>query len=392
MNNYHSHSFLTQQVRRLIDFYYPRSIDTKYGGYINQWNPDGNCYDTDTRHLVGTCRSIVNFANAYLLLGEEKYKEAARHGVDFLRKHHRNPENGGYFWVLHAKNGVEDDTYHCYGHAFVVLAYAMAVKTGITEANAYLEETYRLMEAHFWEPHAKLYADEITSNWKTVQPYRGQNANMHACEAMLMAFEATNDPLYLERAYTLAKQVTTVINRDAGGMVWEHYDTNWSIIWDYNSDNPKHTFRPPGYNLGHLTEWSKLLLILERHQKEEWMLPTARFLFDTTLEQGWDTANGGIVYTLSPEGKVLDGDKYSWVHVETIAAAALLETRTGLAEYGEWYHRLWLWSEAAFCHPSGLWRRIVGHDNREIEPTRSQPYNNDYHPVGACVEILRTLT
>ena len=63
------------------------------------------------------------------------------------------------------------------------------------------------MEAHFWEPLQSLYADEADAAW-AVSPYRGQNANMHACEAMMAAFRATQDRKYLERAIALAEAVT----------------------------------------------------------------------------------------------------------------------------------------------------------------------------------------
>ena len=51
----------------------------------------------------------------------------------------------------------------------------------------------------------------------------------------------------------------------ANGLVWEHYHADWSVDWDYNKDDKTNIFRPWGYQPGHLTEWAKLLLILERH-------------------------------------------------------------------------------------------------------------------------------
>ena len=64
------------------------------------------------------------------------------------------------------------------------------------------------MERRFWEPRHGLYADEAAPDWSALDPYRGQNANMHACEALLAAFEATGDPRYLHRAEVLAKNIT----------------------------------------------------------------------------------------------------------------------------------------------------------------------------------------
>ena len=83
-----------------------------------------------------------------------------------------------------------------------------------------------MMEPRFWEPPQRLYADEATPEWQ-LGSYRGQNANMHACEAMMAAFDATRDA-YLERALMLAESVTQRQAALAGGLVWEHYHADWS--------------------------------------------------------------------------------------------------------------------------------------------------------------------
>src|SRR5690606_32285839 len=106
-----------------------------------------------------------------------EYLDAARHGVAYLRRAHRNADTGGYAWLL-GEHGVLDGTNHCYGFAFVLLAYAHALLAGIEEARDYLEETYALMEQCFWSERDGLYADEASADWRTLSPYRGQNANM----------------------------------------------------------------------------------------------------------------------------------------------------------------------------------------------------------------------
>jgi len=146
---------------------------------------------------------------------------------------------------------------HCYGVAFVLLAYSCALKAGIEQARAWMDETWQLLEARFWEPQHGLYKDEADGQWNFTG-YRGQNANMHMCEAMLAAFEASGEQRYVERALQLADNMTRRQAAKAGGLVWEHYDENWEIDWDYNLDDPKHLFRPWGFQPGHQTEWAKL--------------------------------------------------------------------------------------------------------------------------------------
>ena len=88
----------------------------------------------------------------------------------------------------------------------MLLAYAHALMAGESEARDHVAETFELMEQRFWEPQHGLYADEATAGWE-LSPYRGQNANMHGCEAMLAAFDATGELRYLHRAETLARNI-----------------------------------------------------------------------------------------------------------------------------------------------------------------------------------------
>src|SRR5690606_11512589 len=142
-----------------------------------------------TRHLVSSTRFVFNYAMAWRAFGEREYRDAVDHGVRYLREAHRDSGSGGSAWVLHDGKAI-DASNHCYGLAFVALAYAKALEAGFDDAAGWLDDTWQLMERHFWEPAHGLYADEATADW-TVSPYRGQNANMHACEAWLAAFEAT---------------------------------------------------------------------------------------------------------------------------------------------------------------------------------------------------------
>src|SRR5690606_22485206 len=221
-------------------------------------------------------------------------------------------------------------------------------------------------------------------------PYRGQNANMHACEAWLAAYEATGEARYLERAATLASNMTRRQAALAGDLVWEHYHSDWSVDWDYNRGDRSNIFRPWGIQPGHQIEWAKLLLILDRHAPADWYLPRARELFDRAVAMAWDARHGGLVYGNDPDGVVYDADKYFWVQAEAIATAALLARRTGQAQYRQCYVRLWSYAWEHFVdHEYGAWYRILGPDNRKLTDQKSPAGKTDYHTMGACYEVLR---
>jgi mannose/cellobiose epimerase-like protein (N-acyl-D-glucosamine 2-epimerase family) len=391
--DFRSRDFLLGHIRHTLAFYHPRSIDPS-GGFYHFFKDDGSVYDAHSRHLVSSTRMVFNYAMAWRQFGEPAYKEALLHGLRFLREVHRDPASGGYTWLLRWQDGqktVLDGTNHCYGLAFVVLAYAHAVMAGVEEARAWLAETWDVMEQRFWEPQAGLYADEATPDWQ-LSAYRGQNANMHSCEAMLAAYEATGEQRYLQRATTLAESITRRQAALADDLVWEHYHADWSVDWDYNKHDKSNIFRPWGYQPGHLTEWAKLLLILERHQPLDWLLPRAEQLFDAAMKHAWDAEHGGLVYGFAPDGSVCDGDKYFWVQAESLAAAALLAARSGKQQYWDSYHKLWAYSwEHMVDHVHGAWYRILSRDNRSYSDEKSPAGKVDYHTMGACYEVLNVI-
>ncbi|KRA17351.1 AGE family epimerase/isomerase [Lysobacter sp. Root604] len=387
-------AFLRAHIADTMAFYHPRAIDPA-GGFFHYFRDDGSVYDRSHRHLVSSTRFVFNYAMAAREFDLDEYREAARHGLRYLRQAHRDPVGGGYAWTL--RDGVpEDRSNHAYGVAFVMLAYASAIKAGIDEAAPWLEETWQLLETWFWDEDAGLYRDEADAGWR-FSDYRGQNANMHLCEALIAAYEASGDARYYYRARTLASQITRRQAALAGGLVWEHYDRDWNIDWDYHRDDPKHLFRPWGFQPGHQTEWAKLLLILDHHAQErgapvDWLLPTAQQLFDTAVAHAWDEAYGGLSYGFDPDGAVCDDDKYFWVQAETLAAAARLAQRTGDARYWDWYQRLWAYSWDHFIdHQHGAWFRILDRENRKYSDEKSPAGKTDYHTMGACYDALELL-
>jgi mannose/cellobiose epimerase-like protein (N-acyl-D-glucosamine 2-epimerase family) len=397
--DFRSRDFLLGHARQTMSFYHPRAIDPR-GGFYHFFKDDGTIYDAVTRHLVSSTRFVFTYSAAYQHFHQPEYLEGVKRGMDFLRNVHRNPATGGYAWMLKFREGrpeVQDDTNHCYGLAFVLLAYSCALAVGLSEAKDYLKETFDLMEQRFWSEEHGLYADEATGDWKTLFPYRGQNANMHSCEALIAAFEATGDVRYLQRAFLIARNITVRQARLTDGLIWEHYRPDWSVDWEYNRGDRTNIFRPWGYQPGHLTEWAKLLVILERHKNHVegdtgWMTIRAADLFSSALARAWDHEYGGIYYGFAPDGTIYDSDKYFWVQAESLAAAALLAAHTKEASYWDWYDRIWAYSWRHFVdHRYGAWYRILTRDNRQYSDEKSPAGKVDYHTMGACYEVLNVL-
>jgi mannose/cellobiose epimerase-like protein (N-acyl-D-glucosamine 2-epimerase family) len=171
-----------------------------------------------------------------------------RHGLAFLREAHRNPAPAampGCCAGRTARAEVLDATNHCYGLAFVLLAYAHALMAGVDEARAWLDETWDLMERRFWEPAHGLYADEASADWSQLS--RLPRPERQHAQPAKRCWPPSRPPA--SSASWRAPRPSPGTSRGArppgDGMIWEHYRADWSPDWDYNRDD-KPTCSGPG--------------------------------------------------------------------------------------------------------------------------------------------------
>ena len=392
MVTFHDPEWVRSNIERILTFYHPECIDTTHGGYIAQFDEEsGDIYDTQSKHLVATCRFIANYSLGDQVVGLDWCRSAAEHGVDFLLDRFRDDERGGFHWILDGTE-VVDSTRVCYGHAFALLALARAKDAGVGSRDIPLNETADLIMDRFWEEEHGLCKSEYDADWQRADSYRGQNANMHMCETMIAAYEATGAERYLDRAMTIAKALTVTLTQETDGLIWEHYTSDWDHDFAYNRDDPRDTFRPWGYQPGHQIEWAKLLAVLARHREPEWLARRAEELFRAAVDEGWDQDRGGFYYSLDLDMGPVVTEEYSWKVAEAIGAAAVLSEQTNDDYYTEWYDTFWSYAVAELVHPeNGNWYTKATETNEPVPTKDGIAVEPGYHPIGACLESLRSL-
>lgn len=387
--DFESCDFLEQHIQSTLAFYEPRVFSPE-GGFYGCFLNDGECYDPHVRQLVASCRYVLNYATAYRLYGQPQYLEWAQWGMDYLTQVHKQP-NGAYAWQLE-KGVITDSRIMAYGHAFVLLAAATCLKAGLKDAEATLHETFDFLEIHFWDEAAGAYNDERDLSLKTLSPYRGQNANMHMCEALLAAWQASRDLKFLNRAERLANHFAFDLAAQSDGQIWEHYDADWNVDLAFNIDKPNDRYKPWGFQPGHQTEWAKLLLILDTERPDPKWLPKAKTLYDQAIKTGWDDDFGGLVYGVAPNGKFCASEKYFWVQSESFATSWRLFCATGDEKYRDDYHRIWQWSWTHMIdHDHGAWFRVCNRDGSVVDNKKSPLGKTDYHTMGACWDVLNVM-
>lgn len=378
-----SHRMLADHVDHTLHFYERSAFDPQ-GGFFHYFLDDGTVYNRTHRHLVSATRMVFNWAMAHWHTRRTPYRDWARHALAHLDAY-RLP-SGLHAWTLEAGQ-IEDASAMAYGQAFVLLARAHAHRVGLCSAEDVARDFDRMNDT-FWHASDRAYADEVTPAGELIT-YRGQNANMHMCEACLAAHAFTGQARYLERATELIERFAFELAGQGGGLVWEHFRQDWSLDWDYNRDNPGNIFKPWGFQTGHQTEWAKLLMTAWALRPDRRWLDRAAELQMAAYQHGWDTQHGGLVYGFDPEYRHCDTDKYFWVQAESFASAWRLWRATGEAVFLQQYRDTWAWSWRHLVdHHHGAWFRIVAADGRKLENTKSPAGKTDYHTMGACWDVM----
>ena len=388
-NHWLTDTYLKTQIKGILGFYHQHSVCSE-GGFYQQLNAQGECEYNGIHHLVSSTRIVVNFSRGHLLFQRPEYLANVYHGLDFIRQKHHWKNGQGYHWLL-CNDVAQDSDQYCYGYAFLVLAYANALQVGVTEAKEWLIDTINLMDKYFWQEEYGLFADQLSANLTTLDNYRGQNANMHACEAFIAAYEATQNNAYLERALLLAKNIVQRSTQTTDGLLWEHYHQDWQVDWQYNQNDPQNLYKPWGYQPGHFVEWTKLLLMLNAHRPTDWLVERAKQLMQVAWQHAWDDVHGGLLYGFSPDYDICDDNKYFWVQAEALAAIAWLHSTTGNPHLLEQFGQLSTYIEGNFLVPDkAIWHRLLKRDNQHTDDWIALPGAKcDYHNLGACYDILR---
>lgn len=360
-------AWLDSQRESLLDFYQP-NVCLESGGYAYLDNTGNPMLDEGAQLWIGA-RMLHCFSLAHML-GRPGAADIVRHGLDFyLDGDGWDSDYGGFYATVGGNN--PSDRKELYGQAQMLLAASSAVVAGFDRAQELFDRAVDTIE-RYWREDEGRCVEGYDRSFSTLDPYRGQNANMHLTEAYLAAYEASGNPVFLERAKRIAAFIAGRASSPEEG-AWrlpEHFDDNWEPALDFNRDEPRHPFRPYGSQPGHWLEWSKLILQLRGQQIDEaWMIPAATNLFNGSFRDGW-MPGGGFCYTVDWDGTPVVSEKYFWEAAEAIGAARYLYQQTGDPRYAQEYMNLWKWVDQNLVdHVNGSWFPELDEDNKPVVHT-----------------------
>ena len=313
------------------------------GGGFGWLDGQGRVDATQPRPLYLSARMVHVFALAYLA-GDPSARPLADSGLTSLAASYADDRDGGWFASLDFAGRVTDTTKDNYAHAHALLAASAAIAAGLTGAEEVFAATATAINLHFWSDAEGCARESWDAGFTELEPYRGANSNMHSVEAYLAAGDATGDPVWHDRALSIA---TRLIDGNARASAWrvpEHYDEGWRPLPDYNDDRRADQFRPYGTTPGHSFEWARLLLDLEAAlpAPPDWLPSAAIALFDAAVADA-ESRDGhpGLLYTVGSSHQPVITARLHWVACEAVLAADALHRRTGQDRFAAAAARWW---------------------------------------------------
>ncbi|HVX25741.1 MAG TPA: AGE family epimerase/isomerase [Parafilimonas sp.] len=182
--------------QELLDVYYPRNIDTLYGGYLSTFNYAFQPTGEQDKMIVTQARNVWSTAKAAIFYHDTSYIAMSRHGFYFLRNKMWDKQYGG-FYSLVARDGTPKSIIkEAYGNAFAIYGLSAYYECSHdTAALNFAKTAFMWMEKYSHDPIYKGYYQHLnrdgshvirTADIKSTSDlgYKDQNSSIHILEAL----------------------------------------------------------------------------------------------------------------------------------------------------------------------------------------------------------------
>jgi mannobiose 2-epimerase len=404
----------------LLDVYYPRSLDTIFGGFLSTFTFDFKPTGEQEKMIVTQSRHTWTNSKAALRYPEKLYyRRDATAGFHFLADFMWDKQYGGFYTLVTRKGEIPPGDLadkNAYGNAFAI--YAIAAYYQLTRDDAALalaKKTFYWLEAHSHDSLHKGYFQHMKRDGEPIRRtvntavtdetgYKDQNSSIHLLEALTELYEVWKDPLVRERLQEMLFLIRdTIITRRGNLGLFFTWDWTPVSVKDSSRDFILHHHNLDYVSFGHDVETAYLMLETSKAlgiQNDSITMMTGKKLVDHALKNGWDNRVGGFY----DEGFYFKGDsvitilkesKNWWAQAEGLNSLLLMSDYfpNDPLHYFEKFKILWAYTQTYLIdHQWGDWYD-EGLDKSPERRTalKSQIWKATYHnyrSLSNCVDRL----
>ncbi len=374
-----------QLLENTVPFWFPRSYDNEYGGFLLMRDRDGSLIDTDKAVWIQG-RATWLLATLYNTVEQKKeWLEGAKLGVDFLLNKCFSPDGQMYFHVTREGNPIRKRRYF-FSETFAAIALAAYAKaSGDEQIATKAREVFGICLE---------YADGIrplTKKFEDTRPSKGIGIPMIMINTAQQIRETIGDErcdAYIEK---WINEIKTNFVKDDIRCVMEQVAPNGDIIDHIDG----RTLNP-----GHAIEGAWFILHEAKYRNNDpQVIDLGCRMLDYMWERGWDKEYGGILYFRDvynkPVQEYWQDMKFWWPQNEAIIATLLAYTITGNEKYRQWHEQI---HEYAYKHfldnEFGEWYGYLHRDGRISQPAKGNMFKGPFHlprQEWYCFKMLENL-
>lgn len=355
----------------VVPFWLNHSLDRENGGYFSLMDRDGTVFDTD-KYAWMQGREIWMFAKLCSVYGARpEWVEAAKLGVDFMRKHGR-AENGDFYFAMDQKGAPLIQPYNIFSDCFMCTALAEYSRVaGDQQARDEALRIYRRIQARKENPKGV---------WtKAVPGARSLCAMAMPMIQMMMAREL--------KGFVPDEELNPVIEDNLKIFFNRHVDRERKCVFERVLPDGGHLFdimEGRLLNPGHALENLWFIMDIAHSLGREDMVGDVADIMLWTVERGWDEECGGLYYYQDymgyPTDKLESQMKLWWVHAEAINAFLLAHKLTGRPEHLAWFKKLHDYSFQHFSdHEFGEWYGYLDRQGRPAFGLKGGKWKGFFH-------------
>lgn len=315
---------MEKSVRKeLLDPWYPKSIDTVYGGFTTAYTYDFKPAANQDKMVVTQARHTWVNAKASEIYTEPYFKKGAKHGFEFLKEKMWDKEYGGFYTLTDQQGNVKQQgvaAKEAYGNAFGIYALAAYYHaSGDTSALALAKEAFAWLEKHSHDSIYKGYYQHLQRDGTPMKRtpetpltsdlgYKDQNSSIHLLEAFTELYLVWPDALLRERLTEMLLLIRDKITAPKGNLVL-FFQADWTPVSfsNMNKEDILKLHYIDHVSFGHDIETTYLMLEASHVlgiKNDSTTLRIGKKMLDHALKNGWDETVGGFY----DEGYYFKGD------------------------------------------------------------------------------------
>ncbi|MCF1713014.1 AGE family epimerase/isomerase [Flavihumibacter sp. RY-1] len=380
---YYQEFYSKQLLNDTIPFWFPRSYDQEYGGFLLMRDADGSLIDDDKAVWIQG-RATWLLATLYNTVEQRaEWQEGAKLGYDFLVKHCFDTDGRMFFHVTRDGKPIRKRRYF-FSETFAVIAMAAYAKASgdETAANRSRELFGKCIQ---YATVPGLLEPKFTDTRPTI----GIGVPMIMINTAQQVRETIGDERCDEWISNWIRTIEQYFVKDDIRCVMEQVAPDGSIINHIDG----RTLNP-----GHAIEGAWFILEEAKYRgNDPALINLGCRMLDYMWERGWDKEYGGIIYFRDvfnkPVQEYWQDMKFWWPQNEAIIATLLAYLMTGNEKYAEWHRMI---HEYAYAHfhdaQNGEWYGYLHRNGTIAQSAKGNMFKGPFHlprQEWYCQKILK---